>query len=198
MSHTPSTSALFVIHDVADFDVWKRAFDDHLPARKAAGASGHDLHRGLDNPNRIYLYAPFADVAGARGFAESPDLARVMKDAGVVGMPAVRYLRPMSADHVPDHPGVGMIVRHEVADYAAWRRVYEEVDTLRRECGIVGHAVDQEWDRPNQVVVYHQADDRAALETFVGSDELKSAMERGGVVGPPEVHLVRHAEMIVY
>jgi hypothetical protein len=36
---------------------------------------------------------------------------------------------------------VRLFVRHPVADYAAWRRVYDDFDEERRGMGVTGHAV---------------------------------------------------------
>ena len=38
---------------------------------------------------------------------------------------------------------VRMFVRHQVADYAAWREVYDGLDQTRLELGVTGAAVYQ-------------------------------------------------------
>ncbi len=78
-----------------------------------------------------------------------------------------------------------MYVRHQVADYAAWRQVYDAFD--RDSLGARAHAVYQAVDDPNDVTVWHDFDTREAAEAFVASDELKAVMGEAGVQGAPTI-----------
>ena len=82
-----------------------------------------------------------------------------------------------------------MIVRHSVADYAAWRAVYEEVEPLRVQHGCTAKRVFQNPDDPNDVGVIHDFASLAGAQAFRDSDELKAAMGRAGVAGPPRIEL---------
>jgi quinol monooxygenase YgiN len=196
-SDIPSVATL-VAHRVADYDRWKKVFDDHLPARREAGCLGHHINRGADDPNMIYIYCPATDVDKVRAFLASPDLEDVMKNAGVEAPPTVKVLRPMSADFIPNKMLSGAILSHTVEDYDAWRRVYDDFDLYRKECGIVGHAVNQEFDEPNSVVIYHQAESLNAIRAFVDSNELKERMREGGAAGPLEIRFVEVADFAGY
>jgi hypothetical protein len=88
---------------------------------------------------------------------------------------------------------VRLLVRHAVADYAAWRRVYDDFDVRRSAMGVTGHAVYQAVDDPNDVTVWHDFATRAEAEAFASSEELRSAMQRAGVQGRPTVWFVREA-----
>lgn len=190
--------ALLVAHRVADYDTWKKVFDDHLPTRKEAGCLGHHINRGADDPDMLYVYCPATDVAKVRAFVEAPDLEGVMEDAGVEGTPAVHVMRPMLADFIPDRKLAGIIVSHAVEDYDAWRKVYDDFDLHRKECGIVGQAVNQEFDDPNSVIIYHQAESLSALRAFVDSNELKERMRDGGVAEPLEIRFVEVVDFADY
>jgi quinol monooxygenase YgiN len=190
--------AVLVAQRVADYDTWKKAFDDHLPARKEAGLLGHHINRGADDPNMVYVYCPATDADKVRAFLESPDLAAVMDKAGVDGPPAVHVMRPMSADFIPDKMLAGIIVSHAVEDYEAWRKIYDDFDLHRKESGIVGHAVNQEFDDPNSVLVYHQAESLNTLRAFVDSNELKERMREGGVTDPLEIRFVEVVDYADY
>ena len=188
MSNELPPVAVLVSHHVANYDAWKKAFDDHASMRKEASFLGHSLGRGADDPNQVIVYLPATDVDKA--FVDSPDLAEKMKEAGVTGPPTITLMRPMSADFIPDKPLAGIIVKHAVEDYSKWRVQYDEFDDYRKKNGIVGHAVNQELDKPNQVIVYHQAETVDTLRTFVDSTELKECMKKAGVVGPPDIQFV--------
>lgn len=82
-----------------------------------------------------------------------------------------------------------LFVRHTVGDYAAWRRVYDEADALRREAGVTSHGVYQRLDAPNDITVYHEFATLEAARAFLDRPELQVAMQRAGVQGAPEVWL---------
>ena len=84
---------------------------------------------------------------------------------------------------------VRMFVRHDVADYDAWKKGYDEFDETRRGMGVTGDAVFQAADDPTDVTVTHDFESEDAARAFVSSPELKGAMENAGVVGEPQVWL---------
>lgn len=80
-----------------------------------------------------------------------------------------------------------MFIKHTVADYKAWRKVYDDFAPIQQAKGVTAQAVYQAADDPNDVTVTH---DFATIETaqaFLNSDELKSAMQNAGVVGAPTI-----------
>jgi hypothetical protein len=188
MSNLPPLAVL-VTHTVGNFDLWKHAFDGHQAARKAAGVLGHHINFGADNSVSVYL--PATDRAALAAFMSSPDLKATMKDAGIVGAPQVTWMKPMEDSHIGDRALASMLVTHPVASYSAWKKIYDSVDALRRDAGIVGAAVNQGLDDENQIVVYHQAETEDALVRFSQSAELKAAMQAGGVTAPPQIRFLR-------
>ena len=88
---------------------------------------------------------------------------------------------------------VRLMARHQVKDYAAWRKVYDDFDTTRRGMGVTAAAVFQSVDDPNDVTVTHDFASADAAKAFAGSAEVRSAMERAGVAGPPNMWFVSEA-----
>jgi quinol monooxygenase YgiN len=86
---------------------------------------------------------------------------------------------------------VRMFARHQVADSAAWRKVYDAFE--REALGVRRHAVYRRVDDPNEVTVWHDFDDRVAAEAFADSDELKAAMQEAGVVSAPDIWITEEA-----
>jgi hypothetical protein len=82
---------------------------------------------------------------------------------------------------------VRMFVRHQVADYAAWRGVYDGLDQARLELGATGHAVYRAVGDPNDVTVWHDFTSQEAAESFSSSPQLRDAMQQAGVQGRPDV-----------
>jgi hypothetical protein len=82
---------------------------------------------------------------------------------------------------------VRMFVRHEVADYHAWRRVYDGFD--RRALGVVADAVYRSLDDPNDVTVVHDFESEDVARAFLSSSALEDAMRQAGVSSTPAIWL---------
>jgi quinol monooxygenase YgiN len=79
-----------------------------------------------------------------------------------------------------------MFVRHKVGDYTNWKRVYDGLAPVRKQKGVTAASVHRDAKDPNTILVMHQFKDMKAATGFANSEELKSAMARAGVNGPPE------------
>jgi hypothetical protein len=88
---------------------------------------------------------------------------------------------------------VRLFIRHDVADYDAWRKVYDEFDADRRPMGVTGDAVFQSIDDPNDVTVWHDFAEADEARGFVSSEALRAAMGRAGVQGEPQIWFVAQA-----
>ena len=80
-----------------------------------------------------------------------------------------------------------LFFRHTVADYAAWRKVYDEIDPQRKSMGVTSHGVYQADGNPNDVTGYHEFNSMEHAKAFAGSDLLHEAMQRAGVQGTPDI-----------
>ena len=88
---SPSTDYLSVVHEVTDYDAWRQAFDADESARTDSGLVLRDLSRNIDNLNEVWLLFAVTDRTQADEFMNSPELAKVMEEAGVVGEPQIQY-----------------------------------------------------------------------------------------------------------
>ena len=181
------TAAIVARHPVANFESWRRGFEDHQPAREAAGILGHHLNRGEDDPNMVSVYLAVSDVDRARAFTESDDLKQIMQEVGVTGPPEISFMTPLRESIVWDRELPAMIVRHSVSDVDSWLAGYDAADALRAEAGIIGHAANQSQDDPSMIVVYHQAESFDQLRDFLADPALQTAMKEAGVTSEPEV-----------
>jgi len=95
VSASAAPAGLLVIRQtVADYAKWRPAYDAHQPVRDAAGLSNCRVRSTVDNPNDVFVACEMADVAKARAFTTSKNLADAMKGAGVVGKPDFFFLGP--------------------------------------------------------------------------------------------------------
>jgi hypothetical protein len=82
---------------------------------------------------------------------------------------------------------VTLFVRHEVEDYARWRKEYDDFDSLRKGMGVVSDSVHRGDDDPNMITVTHGFANMSAAKEFAASDELRQAMHKAGVTGQPDI-----------
>jgi hypothetical protein len=80
-----------------------------------------------------------------------------------------------------------LFVRHQVTDYAQWRRVYDAFAPTQKTLGVQDQAVYQTIENPNDVTVRHEFATLEAAQAFGGSPELRAAMHDAGVEGAPTI-----------
>ena len=91
---------IIVQHTVRDYDAWKSVFDEHGDVRRRYGATGHELYRGLEDPNEITIVNHFPSREQAEAFAADPSLKEAMERGGVVGEPRITWAQETEAvDH---------------------------------------------------------------------------------------------------
>ncbi len=84
---------MFVRHTVANYGVWRRAYNAFDKERKGLGVKAHAVFRTAGKPNDITLWHDFATLAKAKSFAGNPRLKEVMKGAGVTSAPAIWFAK---------------------------------------------------------------------------------------------------------
>jgi len=85
---------VMVKHKVKDYDAWKKAYDAEGKAtRTANGFTDRAIGRGVEDPNTVYLVFVINDMAKAKARMNSPELKKIMTDAGVEGPPQAFFYR---------------------------------------------------------------------------------------------------------
>jgi hypothetical protein len=85
------------------------------------------------------------------------------------------------------HANENLTMHFKVKDFNAWRTSYQANDQGRTSAGITNGRVFRSADDPNEVVVLQDVADVAKARTWLGSDDLKAAMQKGGVIGSPSI-----------
>ncbi|MGB1937513.1 MAG: hypothetical protein ACPH5P_06750 [Akkermansiaceae bacterium] len=83
---------ILIRHKVADFETWKQVYDDHLPAREAAGLENLGLWRNDDDPSEVLILFSASNLAKAKELIHSPDLKQSMEASGVQGQPDIVFM----------------------------------------------------------------------------------------------------------
>lgn len=80
-----------------------------------------------------------------------------------------------------------VFIRHEVADYSAWRPHYDDDRPRREAAGIRDVGVYRNAIEPNDVLLVWEAEDVGRVDDMIGSDGLMEKMREAGVLIEPEV-----------
>jgi hypothetical protein len=75
----------------------------------------------------------------------------------------------------------------QVKDYNAWRTSYNGHEKERATAGITNGRVFRSADDPNDVLILQDVADASKARTWLGSNEMKTVMEKSGVVGAPSI-----------
>ena len=85
------------------------------------------------------------------------------------------------------HTTENMMIHHKVKDYATWRSGYDGHEKSRLSAGITNGRVFRSAEDPNDVVILQDVADVAKARSWSGSDDLKAAMQKAGVLGSPNI-----------
>ena len=80
-----------------------------------------------------------------------------------------------------------MLVQHKVKDYASWKKVYDSLFDLRASNGELSDKIYRDANDPNNLTLIFKWDSLANARKYAQSPDLKAAMEKAGVMGPPSI-----------
>ena len=80
-----------VRHKVADYAVWRKAFDDFLPTRQAGGEQSAVVLQAADDPNDVTVINTWGSLDSAKAFITGDDIRKTMSAAGVTSAPDILY-----------------------------------------------------------------------------------------------------------
>jgi hypothetical protein len=93
----------------------------------------------------------------------------------------------------PTHATENLTVHLKVKDYATWRTAYDGREKSRLSAGITNGRVFCSAQDPNDVVIVQDVADVAKARTWLGSDDMKAAMQQSGVLGSPTIRFAAAA-----
>lgn len=82
-----------------------------------------------------------------------------------------------------------LTIQQTVRDYRDWRAIYDTLEEVRHDWGVVADAVHQLAGEPTIVLVLHHFATVAQARGFLTNREMQCAMQRAGVEGPPRVEI---------
>lgn len=82
-----------------------------------------------------------------------------------------------------------LAVQYLVRDFVAWQRIFDAVEELRRDWGVMAESTHQLAGDPNTVLALYRFATVAQARGFLTNREFREAMEHGGVEGDPRVEI---------
>jgi hypothetical protein len=104
-----------------------------------------------------------------------------------------KYLEDIAMTNATHHTNENVTIHLKVKDYAIWRTAYDGNEKSRLSAGITNGRVFRNAGDQNDVVILQDVADMAKARTWFGSDDLKAAMQKSGVVGTPNVRFAAAA-----
>jgi heme-degrading monooxygenase HmoA len=80
-----------------------------------------------------------------------------------------------------------MIAKMRVANFERWKEDFVSMSGARSKSGWVEHRVLRDATDPNIVTVVSRVKDLDSAKRYGQSNELREAMQRSGVLGPPDI-----------
>ena len=81
----PRKGTVIVQHRVKDFEYWKPFFTGDSKRQKKAGFTSWRLMKDIKDPNNIIIVFECNDLEKAKAVYSDPEVAKIIKKAGVVG-----------------------------------------------------------------------------------------------------------------
>ena len=86
-----------------------------------------------------------------------------------------------------------LFVHHKVQDYAAWRKVFDDLTAMRTGYGCTGHKVFQSPSDANEITILTEWKDIDRAKTYATSNDLREGMKNAGVISQPDVMFLAEA-----
>ncbi len=83
-----------------------------------------------------------------------------------------------------------LLVRHKVADFSHWKRVFDSHSAAQRRAGLEITHVMHNADALNEIVLLFEADDLQNARQFVYSPDVPRAKEESGVIDKPDIYFL--------
>jgi hypothetical protein len=82
-----------------------------------------------------------------------------------------------------------LVVRHNVQEYAAWRKVYDELQPLRAQYGCTAQRVMQLPEDANDLFITHDFPTLKQASGYAHDQALRAGMQQAGVEGTPRIEI---------
>lgn len=82
-----------------------------------------------------------------------------------------------------------VLIIHKVEDYTAWKKIFDEAATIRKNAGEISYQVLKYPDEPNRIVHFSNWSSIDNAKAFFESPELVKIRKEAGVKAPEFIYL---------
>jgi quinol monooxygenase YgiN len=82
-----------------------------------------------------------------------------------------------------------VLIIHEVADYLAWKKIFDQAADIRKEAGEISYQVLKYAHNPNQIVHLSVWRSHGEARNFFESEKLIQIRKEAGVKSPDFIYL---------
>jgi quinol monooxygenase YgiN len=86
-----------------------------------------------------------------------------------------------------------MLIQHKIKDYAEWKKVFDSFAGLRTSSGELSSQIYRDSSDPNSLTILNKWNSTENAKKYAHSPGVKTAMEKAGVVGQPNVSFLNDA-----
>lgn len=83
-----------------------------------------------------------------------------------------------------------VLVKHKVQDYNTWKEVFDNFADFRKSSGEMSYQILNQSQDTNDLTLLFKWDNEKNAEKFMASDDLKAAMQKGGVIEEPQIQFL--------
>ncbi|MFQ5605180.1 MAG: hypothetical protein ACE5HS_18090 [bacterium] len=83
-----------------------------------------------------------------------------------------------------------LLVRHKVADFAKWKKIFDAHSEAQRQAGLKVEKVLRSQDDPNNVFLFFQVTDQEKARAFLSSSDVPEAQRQSGVLDTPDIYFL--------
>ncbi|MGA7081134.1 MAG: hypothetical protein WBQ43_18775 [Terriglobales bacterium] len=91
---------------------------------------------------------------------------------------------------------IHVLIHHEVADYLAWKAVFDSSLDWRRKHGERSCRIYRSAGNVNSLTLLFEWENLETARAFIASDELKTKMAGAGVKGAPQVEFLTEVHSV--
>ncbi len=82
-----------------------------------------------------------------------------------------------------------VLIIHEVEDYKAWKKIFDNASTIRKEAGEISFQIFKYENEPNKIVHFSLWNDIENAKQFFNSPKLVQIRSDAGVKSPDFIYL---------
>jgi len=181
---------LSITHEVANYTNWRKGYDKDVAARNAAGLKEIFVKQNINNTNLITAFFEVENLARAQAFVSNPKLKEAMSKAGVSSTPVIVFYESATKFDGINPSALITTITHGVKDFSSWKKVYDSGEKLRQKAGVNDYLLLRSLSDKNLVTVLGTSSSAAKFNQFVSNPDLKTAMDKAGVISKPEVKVM--------